>query len=335
MAVNHVVINGETILDMRGATATAADIPEGLTAFGATGELLVGTAVPGGGTLTVNAPAGCTATIAKETETRSEPVGSSGSVTFKGLSSGTWTVEITNGSQTATKTVYVSTDYSVTMTFFSATIAVTYPSGSTVTCSDGVTTLTATTTTGSYTFTVPNSGTWAVTCTDGSSSDSEDVSITADGQTVSVTLAYGLYLYNNGAVSGYTWTAEDDWDSGPYATIKDKGTYMELFGDYNSYAMFRTKNKVNVSGYKTLKMQLTNASMNVEKNGIYFGLSSDTTVDGSGMSTKTKYSSFSGSKELSCDISAVTRSMYVALSVSTPDDEDSTFSARMTKCWLE
>lgn len=44
MAVNHIVINGETILDMRGATATAADIPEGLTAFGATGELLVGTA---------------------------------------------------------------------------------------------------------------------------------------------------------------------------------------------------------------------------------------------------------------------------------------------------
>lgn len=44
MAVNNVVINGETILDLRNATATAAQILEGATAYGASGELLVGTA---------------------------------------------------------------------------------------------------------------------------------------------------------------------------------------------------------------------------------------------------------------------------------------------------
>lgn len=44
MAVNSVVVNGETILDLRNATATAAQILEGATAYGASGELLVGTA---------------------------------------------------------------------------------------------------------------------------------------------------------------------------------------------------------------------------------------------------------------------------------------------------
>lgn len=44
MAVNNVIVNGETILDLRNATATAAQILEGATAYGASGELLVGTA---------------------------------------------------------------------------------------------------------------------------------------------------------------------------------------------------------------------------------------------------------------------------------------------------
>lgn len=47
MAVNNVVINGETVLDLRNATATADKILKGATAYGASGELLVGTAAAG------------------------------------------------------------------------------------------------------------------------------------------------------------------------------------------------------------------------------------------------------------------------------------------------
>lgn len=57
MAVNSVVVNGETILDLRNATATAADILEGATAYGASGELLTGTATGGKKTqVTVSLP---------------------------------------------------------------------------------------------------------------------------------------------------------------------------------------------------------------------------------------------------------------------------------------
>lgn len=90
---------------------------------------------------------------------------------------------------------------------FAATIAVTYPSGSTCTCSNGSTTLTAAGTSGSYTFTVPNSGTWTVTCTDGTSTATANVSITADGQSSSIALAYvGLPTF---AYTGSYTTADD------------------------------------------------------------------------------------------------------------------------------
>lgn len=80
---------------------------------------------------------------------------------------------------------------------FFATIAVTYPSGSTLTCTDGTTTLTATTTAGSYTFDVPNSGTWTIKAVSGSQSASKSVSITTDGQSASVTLTYNVTLVNS------------------------------------------------------------------------------------------------------------------------------------------
>ena len=58
----------------------------------------------GGGTgakLTVTAPAGCTVTVSKDGKTKTKVAGSDGIVVFKGLASGSWTVTITDGSQTA------------------------------------------------------------------------------------------------------------------------------------------------------------------------------------------------------------------------------------------
>lgn len=285
-----------------------------------------------GGNLTVHAPAGVTVTVSMDGNTRSKSADADGTAVFTALPAGIWAVTISSGSQTSTGTVTIVTDYAVTMAFFCATISVTYPSGSTLTCTDGTTTLTATTTTGSYTFDIPNAGTWTVKAVSGSSTASQAVSIAASGQTESVTLSYSLYLYNNGAVSGYTWTADDDQDE---ATMTDKGTYLQLTAGANAYAMFRSKNKINVSGYHTLKMTLTNASMKVDSgNSIWWGLSSTTEVDGDGMSTKSQYSSFSGTQELSVDISGVTASMYIALCIGTPSSTGK-FSARATQIWLE
>lgn len=76
---------------------------------------------------------------------------------------------------------------------FATTIAVTYPAGSTCTCTDGATTLTAPDTSGSYTFTVPNAGTWTVH----SGGRSVSLTITTNGQSTSANLNK-VYLYANG-----------------------------------------------------------------------------------------------------------------------------------------
>lgn len=70
-----------------------------------------------------------------------------------------------------------------------AIIAVTYPEGSTCTCSNGTKTLKARDTSGKALFNV-TVGEWTVSCTDGSETASETVSIAAGGQVKAVELSY-------------------------------------------------------------------------------------------------------------------------------------------------
>ena len=154
-----------------------------------------------GGTLTVTAPANVTVTISKDGKTKTKNSGTSGGVVFKGLASGTWTLAITDGSQTSSKPVVVTADYSTVIAFFAATINITYPSGSTCTCSDGTTTLSAPDTSGTWACIVPNAGTWTAAATDGEKNASETVSINTDGQIASIELSYRALLYQAGDTS--------------------------------------------------------------------------------------------------------------------------------------
>ena len=138
---------------------------------GAQYELLNPVAQSGGGfypAIVVTAPTGSTVT-ATDGETSLVGTEVSGKWTFQIPSYGVWNITATLNGQTATTSVSVTEvkQYAVTLTYFAATIAVTYPSGSTCTCSNGTTTLTAPNTTGSYTFTVPSAGTWTVKSTNG------------------------------------------------------------------------------------------------------------------------------------------------------------------------
>lgn len=121
-----------------------------------------------GASLTVNAPAGATVTVSKDGKTKTKVADSSGVAVFRGLATGTWTVTSTNGEQTsAPKPVTITADYSTEITFFSATIHVTYPTGSTCIATDGVTTLTAPDTSGTWECYVPNGGVWTLTLDNG------------------------------------------------------------------------------------------------------------------------------------------------------------------------
>lgn len=161
---------------------------------GAQYELLNPVVQGGGGfypSIVVTAPTGSTVTA---TDGNTSLVGTevSGKWTFQIPAYGVWSITATLNGQTASTSVSVTEvkQYTVTLTYFSATISVTYPAGSTCTCSNGADTLTAPNTTGSYTFTVPRTGTWTVKSTNGVDTAQQAVSITANGQSTSVTLSY-------------------------------------------------------------------------------------------------------------------------------------------------
>ena len=87
-----------------------------------------------------------------------------------------------------------------------AVIGVAYPSGSTVTCTNGSKTLKAKDTSGKALFVIPSAGTWTVKAVKGSQSASKAVSITAEGQVATVTLTYELYIFKSGSglTAGYS-----------------------------------------------------------------------------------------------------------------------------------
>ena len=144
----------------------------------------------GAATLTVTAPPNTNITVSKDTKSYTKNSGLTGVAVFQGLTTGQWTVSISNEQQTQTRTINITTTYSIVIAFFAATINITYPAGSTCTVTKGSTVFTAPDTSGTWDCVVPSTGTWVVACTDGELTSSQNVSITADGQAESITLTY-------------------------------------------------------------------------------------------------------------------------------------------------
>lgn len=71
-----------------------------------------------GCTLTITAPAGAAITVTnKAGKVKSKIVGANGLVVFRGLTEGIWTITISNGTDTATKTVEIKADYQAAISF--------------------------------------------------------------------------------------------------------------------------------------------------------------------------------------------------------------------------
>lgn len=252
-----------------------------------------------GGTLTVTAPANVTVTVSKDGKTKTKNSGTSGVVVFKGLASGTWTVTITGDGKTAQKNVVVTTDYSTVIAFFAATINITYPAGSTCTCSDGKTTLSAPDTSGTWVCTVPNAGKWTVSSTDGDKSKSADVVITTDGQTESVTLLYITYLFKDGETY-------DSLTGGWQGTVNAEKQALQLIVQAEKTQNVHTKSKVDMTDYSTISVK---TDANVHNVSLYL------IIEDSIVASKpvAKAELNTASDEVSLDISNITGSHFIRL----------------------
>lgn len=192
-----------------------------------------------------------------------------------------------------------------------AAIAVTYPAGSTVTVTDGKITYTAPNTSGTALFIIPYAATWIVTATDGTETATQSVEITTEGQSVSVDLSYGTYLFNRGAkVEWLTWQ-EDNAEISIGDTIK----IATKTGSYDHYCSAYTAEKIDVTDYSRLIVRGEfDYIPDVEAYGTFFGLTSDvptyTTVADSAVAAITPTT---GEKSWSVDLSAIRGEYYCSL----------------------
>lgn len=226
-----------------------------------------------GATLVVTGVAGDTCTITNGTKTRTKTFGTDKKATFKGLATGTWTVKMTNGSKTSTRTIAINADYALIISYFSATIKVTYPAKSKCVIKNSSGTQVASdTNTGTaaktWTATVNAKGTYTVTATatDGSGkTKSTTVSITADGQVKTATLVYETVLWEAGADQNTSITGGFAANNTTYVkignstvTITGECTYFGEGSHAWSYSgNFYTKKKVTKGEFKYFCANIT------------------------------------------------------------------------------
>ena len=268
----------------------------------------------------VTAPTGSTVTCTKGTTVKTATE-KNGEWWFKNLGIGTWTVKATLSGQTATQTVNITQFdvYRVTMSYFAATIAVTYPVGSTCTCSKGDKTFTAPDTSGQYDFVVDSAGEWTVSCTDGDTNEKTTVvNITDDGETKNVILVYGDYLYFRGDQStSLTGGWEKNTTSFVEPVFNEDNIQLQVVSSSASKCGVQTKSSVNLTGYKTLKITGTvisvgSGSTPVFRFGVMPNKNSDMASSGAWSSLKTETIT-QGDFEIDVDINSV-NSGYVTLS---------------------
>ena len=191
------------------------NVPNGIPTLGADGKLSADSLPQVGMTaqIVVTAPTGSTvtATLGTKVYTATE---SGGKWTFDVEDYGTYTIKATKNGQTATDTVIVSVvqQYTATLSYFTATIHVSIDSGSTVTCTKGSKTQSKTASaTGTVDFTVTESGTYTITATKSGETAEDTATITADGQTVNVKLAYRhIYGVVWDGTSTTVWSRTDE-----------------------------------------------------------------------------------------------------------------------------
>lgn len=298
-----------------------------------------------GATLTVTSSGAGTITVANTSlgKSYSKSVTAGGSAVFKGLATGTWTVKLSNGTQTSTKTITITSDYSTSIAYFSATIKVTYPAKSKCVIKNSSGTQVASdTNTGTsaktWTATVNAKGTYTITATatDGSGkTKSATVSITADGQSASMTLTYELVLFNNGVVSDYAWNSSNN---NGYGDGKVSNGLIYLYGttwDDNislqpGWGEIGISSAIGLSDYSTLKVRLKKIDSADGTAKIQVG----TTALGD--NTATKNVTLTAGTTTSLDISSITGSKYISLYA---ESDTSTYGnmikAYFDKVWLE
>lgn len=142
-----------------------------------------------------------------------------------------------------------------------ASITVSYPAGSTCTCTLGSKVLTAKDTSGKWVFGLPSIGDWVLKYTNDSASISKTVSITSEGQAQTVVMNALLYSAGNEftALTGGWESFNPTIYALGEATKNSNNLYLKAKYQYDGWysIAFGTKNKIDLSKFSTLHLNVT------------------------------------------------------------------------------
>lgn len=145
-------------------------------------------------TLAVTVPAGSLVTVSKDGYSYQQTA-TNGSASFVLPVLGQWTIKAELDEQEATRTVDVDNlgqTYELTVSYFSATLNVTAPTGATATATSGLNSVSGTVTSGTtVALTIPVAGTYSVVATfENANSQAASVAVEEDGETYSAEPAF-------------------------------------------------------------------------------------------------------------------------------------------------
>lgn len=200
-----------------------------------------------------------------------------------------------------------------------ASITVSYPAGSTLTCTLGSKVLTAQDTSGKWVFGVPSIGSWVVKITKDGSTKSQTVSV-VEGDNKSITMSFQTYLFKSGGGGSETWKAL----AGGHATATIADDKMSSNGGsqiyYFSECGFTTENAVDLTGVNKVVFDLeTNIGLASSNAKLYCGVSTNKFTRGSESSTMavssfsayTTISETTSRSQITLDVSTLSGSYYI------------------------
>ena len=270
MGNSKIVYYGETLIDLTGDTVAPSQLRSGITAHDKAGDAITGTladATQATPAITVSAAGLITASA---TQTAGVVAAGTKSSTKQLTVQAAKTVTPSTSSQTAVASRRYTTG-AITVAAVYACIGVTYPSGSTCTCTNGTKTLTAKDTTGTALFVIPSAGTWTVTAVNGSQSASKSVNITTEGQVESVTLSFELVLFENGTLSTLAGSVKGN-------RVSVSSSAITTIFDYYSIGDWYFTKAISFADYKTLKITMNVTEISSGERTARFGVRNEASV---------------------------------------------------------
>ena len=200
-----------------------------------------------------------------------------------------------------------------------AVISVTYPAGSTCTCTDGTKTLTLKNTSGQGIFISPYAATWTVSCTDGTQTASTTVTVSAEGEAVNVKLAYDLWLFDNGdecaGVTGGWTNAGYTYDALLPTPPEISDGRIQLYGKSGGNTGIGTAQSIDLAGYSKLVIDRDVLSTNSTNNAGQLWLLPGKNVVNSQAKATLRFGSATGRAEQEIDVTNINTPVYVFASV--------------------